>query len=65
MSDDMVNDGFTKDLQFVAKTNKKSDETIFLSGGEGGSGTSLATKDLITLEEVADEEENADDNDER
>jgi hypothetical protein len=60
MSDDMVNDGFTKDLQFVAKTNKKSDDT-----GEGGSGTSPATKDLITLEEEADEEENADDNDER
>ena len=53
MSDDMVNDGFTKDLQFVAKTP------------EGGSGTSPATKDLITLEEEADEEENADDNDER
>ena len=60
MSDDTVNDGFTKDLQFVAKTNKTSDDT-----GEGGGGTSPATKDLITLEEEADEEENADDNDEK
>lgn len=67
MSDDSVNDGLVKDLQFIAKTNKKDDDyTILMSGGEGvGSGTSPVTKDLITLEEEADEDENADDNDER
>jgi hypothetical protein len=64
MSDDSVNDGLVKDLQFVAKTNKIGDDTILLSGGEGGtSGTSPITKDLITLEEEANEEETADDND--
>jgi hypothetical protein len=66
MSNDSVNDGSVKDLHFIAKTNKKSDDhTILLSGGEGGtSGTSPVMKDLIILEEEeAEEEETADEND--
>jgi hypothetical protein len=69
MSDDMVNDGYSEDLKFGAK--KRSGYSLLLSegGGDGGSGTSLvstvSSKDLITLEEEADEEENEDVNDER